>query len=82
MWDETNTLESKLEEACHHLLWIWYQFASNNGDLTEKQVLLDCHSMSAPEHAGDFLESLGYIEWGSWQHKITDKGYELMDKEF
>ena len=82
MCDESNQLEFQLRESCHHLLWIWYQFASNNGDVSKKEVLLDCHSMSAPEDAGDFLEKLGYIEWGSWCHKITEKGYQLMNEEF
>lgn len=75
-------MEEKLEEACHHLLWIWYQFGSNNGRIDERGVSLDCHSMSAPEDAGDFLASLGYIQWGSWSHELTDKGYELMNKDF
>jgi hypothetical protein len=82
MWDESNNLENQLREACHHLLWVWYQFGSNNGDVSKKEVKLDCHSMSAPEGAGDFLASLGYIEWGSWSHTITEKGYDLMNEEF
>jgi hypothetical protein len=69
----------KLREACHHLLWVWYQFAGST-ELGDKY--LDCHCMGAPEGAGEFLDALGYVEYGDWYHRITQKGLDLMEEDY
>lgn len=70
-------IDKKLEEAAHHLLWVWYQY----GDSTRKDYL-EHRNMAAGEQAAEFLEELGYGEDEGYGFKVNQKGLDLMEKEF
>ena len=67
-----------LEKACHHILWIWYQYGKSYE--TDDGVLhLEHQCMQAGERACDFLQKHGYAEDEGWTARVTPAGEKLME---
>jgi len=64
----------------HHLIWVWFQYGG--GRRSGGRVYLPHCCMGAGEQAGEMLESLGLGVDAGWEIELTDKGVELMEKEF
>lgn len=69
--------DDKLKVAVHHLLWVCYQYGQTKE--VEGDVYLIHKDMAAGKDAGEWLQSLGYVECGGYMAKITKKGIELME---
>lgn len=70
---------TNLEEAIHHLLWVWHQYGERgNSDLENGNVKLFHLNMRTGEDASEFLEKHGYGEDQGYYFAVNQKGCDLM----